>query len=111
MLRVKHGIAPDTGYYDDESVEVSLSGAPTDSGSGIPTIRYGYRTDDGTYGVWFSGGTTLTSVTEGSRTIYVQVRDNVGNIASDLDSVSVEVDLTNPSDYTSTIVETNNDPY
>ncbi|MHA2316353.1 MAG: hypothetical protein ACXAC6_01295 [Candidatus Hodarchaeales archaeon] len=105
------GVAPNTGYYDDDSVEVTIAGTPVESGSGLPSLAYGYRTDDGSYGSWLSSGTTLTSVSEGSRTIYVQLRDNVGNTASDLDSVSVEVDLTNPTGYTSSIVETNNIPY
>ncbi|MHA2401977.1 MAG: hypothetical protein ACXADH_03215, partial [Candidatus Kariarchaeaceae archaeon] len=106
-----NGITPNTGYYDDDSVQLTFSGTPTDGGSGLPSVRYGYRSDDGVYGGWVSGGTTLTSVTEGSRTLYVQVRDNVGNNATDLDSVGVIVDLTSPTGFTSTIYETANDQY
>ncbi|MFX0183026.1 MAG: hypothetical protein ACFE95_08100, partial [Candidatus Hodarchaeota archaeon] len=108
---VGNGIDPDTGYYDDNSVDVTITGSPTDSGSGVPTVRFSYKYDGGTYGSWFSGGTTLTSVPEGSRTIYVQVRDNVGNNATELDSVPVVVDLNPPSGYTSKIYETNNGQY
>jgi len=104
-------VDPDTGYYDDDSVDVTISGSPTDSGSGVPAASYSYRTDDGSYGPWYSGGTTLTSVTEGSRTIYVQVRDNVGNVIADLDSVNVEVDWTSPTGFGSTLYEILNDQY
>jgi hypothetical protein len=108
---VGNGIDPYTGYYDDNSVNVTPSGSPVDSGSDLPTNRYSYKYDGGTYGTWTSTGTTLNSVPEGIRTIYVQVRDNVGNIANELASVGVVVDLTNPTGFTSTIYETNNDQY
>ncbi|MHA2401711.1 MAG: hypothetical protein ACXADH_01870, partial [Candidatus Kariarchaeaceae archaeon] len=97
---VGNSITPDTGYYDDDSVDVTLTGSVTDSGgSGLPTARYSYKYDGGSYSSWLSGGTTVTTVPEGAQTIYVQVRDNVGNNASDIDSVAVIVDLTNPAGY------------
>ncbi|MFX0172328.1 MAG: hypothetical protein ACFE9L_10435, partial [Candidatus Hodarchaeota archaeon] len=110
---VGNGITPDTGYYDDDSVNVLITGGPSDSGgSGLPTDAYCYRTDDGSYNSsWYSGGGTIVSVNHGSRTIYVRVRDYVGNIATDIDSVAVVVDLAPPSGYTSTIHEINNFQY
>jgi hypothetical protein len=108
---VGNGIAPDTDYYDDDSVNVTITGTPDDSGSGLPSARYSYKYDGGAYGSWLSSGTTLTSVPEGPRTIYVRVIDNVGNIATDIDSVGVVVDLTPPTGYTSAIYETNNAQY
>ncbi|MHA2032851.1 MAG: hypothetical protein ACW99Q_26075, partial [Candidatus Kariarchaeaceae archaeon] len=107
---VGNGISPVSGFYDDDSVDVTISNSPTDSGSGLPTTRYSFKYDGGSYGSWLSGGTTLTSVPEGIRNITVQVRDNVQNTA-ELDFVLVTVDLTNPSGYTSTIFETNNEQY
>ena len=101
---------PDIGYYDDNSVDVTVTGVPTDSGSGVTLAeKYLFRTDVGSYGsIWLTGGTTLTSVTEGSRIIYVLIRDNCGNNATDLDSIPVVVDTTNPTGYSSTIFEINN---
>lgn len=107
------GIDPDTGYDDDGDVDVVPVSSPLDSGSGLPTLRYLYRTDDGSYGTtWLSAGTTLTSVSEGSRTIYILVRDNVGNNASDLTSVGpLIVDTTPPLGFTSIIYEIANGQY
>ncbi|MHA2401976.1 MAG: hypothetical protein ACXADH_03210, partial [Candidatus Kariarchaeaceae archaeon] len=107
---VGNGITPDTGYYDDDSVEVTISGTPTESGSGVSTTPYSYKYDGGTYGTNVSGGATITSVPQGNNSLWVRVRDKVGN-AQEFELNWVIVDLTNPTGYTSTIYETANDLY
>lgn len=91
------GYDPNTGNYDDDSVDVTTSGSVTEADSGLASSPYSYKYDGGSYQAYVSGGDTITSVPEGSRTIYIRVIDAVGNLATDLDTVAVEVDLTTPS--------------
>jgi hypothetical protein len=89
------GITPDTGYYDDDSVDVSVSGG-SDGGSGLPTNKYAYQRDSEGYGAYTSSATnTFSSTSDGSHTLYVKMIDNVGNEASP-DSVGVVYDGNSP---------------
>jgi len=100
------GYVPNTGYYDDDSIDVTVSGSADDGLGNVAgvnsTYPYGYKYDGGSYGSWLSGGSTIAGVTDGSRTIYIRVKDNVDNIATDLDSVGVIVDIDSPTGYSLT---------
>lgn len=92
-------INPQTGYYDDDSVDVTAtaSGSITEIHSGLPSNCYAYQEDSKGYGSWTSSNTnTYTGVDDGSNDLYVKVRDNVGNEGTE-QSDSVHVELNSPT--------------
>jgi len=104
-------ITPQTGYYDDDSVDISFTGSVTESGSSLNTNPYSYKYNGGSYGSYTGAGGTVISVPEGAQTIYVKVVDKVGNVATDLDSVVVHVETGVPVSNTPVIDEISGNDY
>ncbi|MEM2900018.1 MAG: fibronectin type III domain-containing protein, partial [Thermoplasmata archaeon] len=88
-------IAPNTGYDDDTTISFQVTGG-SDSSSGLPTNRYSFLLDTGSWSSWGSSSTvTYTSVSDGAHTCSVRMIDNVGNTATVSTPATITVD-TNP---------------
>ncbi|MCK5493434.1 MAG: hypothetical protein KAJ14_10030, partial [Candidatus Omnitrophica bacterium] len=91
-----NGFDPSIGYDDDTTIDFSVSGA-TDAASGLSADSYVYKIDLDLYADGVSATTIqYTGQPEGSRTVYVKVKDNVGNEGSE-ESASVVIDITTPA--------------
>ncbi len=102
-------IAPDIGYDDDSTIGFELTGTATDAQSDLPTNRYRYQLDSGTWSAWTNQNTQAYTVTsDGTHTCNVQVTDNVGNVNTM--SADIVVDRDMPMG-TFTIIESPASPY
>ena len=97
-------IAPNTGYDDDSTIIFQITGG-SDASSGLPTNRYSYQLDGGSWSSWGSSSTvTYTSVSDGTHTCNGRLIDNVGNIATAV-SATITVDTNPPTGCTIQISE------
>ncbi|MHA1289321.1 MAG: hypothetical protein ACTSPB_18190, partial [Candidatus Thorarchaeota archaeon] len=98
------GYTPNTGYYDDDSVDVDAtdSTSVTEIGSGLPGNLYAYQIDSEGWTAWTSSDIyQFTTVSNGLHTLYVKIIDNVGNEGT-IQSTTVTVDTTAPTGFTIT---------
>jgi len=97
------GYTPNNGYDDDGVLDYTLAGSITDTGSGMYSSPYSYRTDTDSWNGWTTDTTYQTgSLSDGSHEADARAVDRVGNIA-EIDGEDVVVDTDSPIDYTITI--------
>ena len=95
--------APNTGYYDDNSVDITTSN-PSDGQSGLPTNCYSYMLTGGSWDAFTSTSTKgFTSVADGTYNLSVLIKDNVNNTL--IDTIQVIVDTDRPTSHTLTFID------
>jgi hypothetical protein len=88
------GLAPNTNYDDDSTIDFTASGGSDGAGSGLPSACYSWN-----YTSWVSSTTKqFSGQSDGNKTTFLDIRDNVGNNGT-RQQAWVVIDTTTPSGY------------
>ena len=92
------GYDPNTSYDDDSTIDFTGSGASDGSGAGLPSSAYSWN-----YSSWTDSTTKqYTGQSDGNITVYLDVRDNVGNNGTTQETWVI-IDTDSPTGFTETL--------